>query len=78
MSGFLLCYVVIQLIILFGVFILAGINPKIGNSLFSSEQLIPDISVLRPIYTLSIVLYLIIIALSFVLSQKWFKKIDLD
>ena len=74
----LICYVIIQLIILFGVFTLAGINPKIGNSLFSSEQLIPDISVLRPIYTLSIVLYLIIIALSFVLSQKWFKKIDLD
>lgn len=72
------CYFVIQLIILAGMFILAGVNPEIGEPLLSSEQLMPDIGVLKPIYILSIVLYFILIAVDFVLSQKWFKKIELD
>lgn len=75
--GFI-CYIVIQLVILAGMFILAGVNPEIGEPLFSSEQLIPDISVLRPVYILSIVLYLILIAMDYALSAKWFKKIDLE
>ena len=74
----IICYVVIQMIILIGMFVLAGVNPEIGESLFSSEQLIPDISVLKPIYVLSIILYFIMIAINYVLSLKWFKKIDLD
>ena len=75
--GFI-CYIAIQLVILAGMFILAGVNPEIGEPLFSSEQLIPDISVLRPVYILSIVLYLILIAMDYALSAKWFKKIDLE
>ena len=75
--GFI-CYVVIQLVILVGVFILAGVNPEIGEPLLSNEQLIPDISVLKPVYILSIILYVILIAINFVLSEKWFRKIDLD
>lgn len=71
-------YIAIQLVILAGMFILAGVNPEIGEPLLSSEQLVPDISVLRPVYILSIVLYFILIAISYVLSVKWFKKIDLD
>ena len=74
----IICYVVIQMIILIGMFVLAGVNPEIGESLFSSEQLIPDISVLKPIYVLSIILYFIMIAINYALSLKWFKKIDLD
>ena len=72
------CYVAIQTVILIGMFVLAGVNPEIGESLFSSEQLIPDISVLKPIYILSIILYFIMIAINYVLSGKWFKRIDLD
>ncbi len=72
------CYIIIQLIILLGMFVLAGINPEIGESLFSNEQLIPDISALKPIYILSIVLYFILIAIDYILSEKWFRKIDLD
>ena len=72
------CYVVIQLVILAGVFILAGVNPEIGEPLLSNEQLIPDISVLKPVYILSIILYVILIAINFILSEKWFRKIDLD
>ena len=75
--GFI-CYVVIQLVILAGVFILAGVNPEIGEPLLSNEQLIPDISVLKPVYILSIILYVILIAINFILSEKWFRKIDLD
>ncbi len=75
--GFI-CYIVIQLIILAGMFILAGVNPEIGEPLFSNEQLIPDISVLKPVYILSIILYLVLIVIDSVLAQKWFKKIDLD
>ena len=74
----IICYVVIQIVILMGMFVLAGINPEIGESLFSSEQLIPDISALKPVYFLSIVLYFIMIAIDYMLSRKWFKKIDLD
>ena len=75
--GFI-CYIAIQLVILAGMFILAGVNPEIGEPLLSNEQLIPDISVLKPVYILSIVLYFILIAINYVLSAKWFKKIDLD
>lgn len=75
--GFI-CYFAIQMIILAGMFVMAGVNPEIGDSLFSSERLIPDISVLKPIYIESIILYFILIALNYVLSRKWFKKIDLD
>ena len=59
-------------------FILAGIKPEIGNSLFSNEQLIPDISALKPDFVQSIVLYFILIAINYMLSAKWFKRIDLD
>ncbi len=75
--GFI-CYIAIQLVILVGMLILAGANPEIGEPLLSSEQLITDISVLKPVYALSIVLYFILIAINYVLSVKWFKKIDLD
>ena len=75
--GFL-CYIAIQLVILIGMFILAGVNPEIGGPLFSSNQLIPDISVLRPVYILSIILYLVLIGLNYLLSEMWFRKIDLD
>ncbi|MBR3228809.1 hypothetical protein IKF67_01075 [Candidatus Saccharibacteria bacterium] len=75
--GFI-CYIITQLIILLSVLILAAINPEIGEPLLSSETLIPDISVLKPVYTMSVVLYLILIAINYALSVKWFKKINLD
>ena len=72
------CYIVIQLVILIGMFILAGVKPEIGDSLFSNERLIPDISALKPVFVQSIILYFILIAINYMLSAKWFKRIDLD
>ena len=72
------CYILTQLVIILGMFVLAGVNPEIGEPLFSSDRLIPDISVLKPVYILSIILYLILIGLNCLLSERWFRKIDLD
>ena len=74
----LICYVIIQLVILIGMFILAGVNPEIGEPLFSRERLIPDISVLKPVYIQSIILYFVMIIINYILSERWFRKIDLD
>ena len=74
----IICYVVTQMVIILGVLMLAVVNPAIGEPLLSSEQLIPDISVLKPVYILSIILYFVLIAINFVLSERWFRKINLD
>ncbi len=72
------CYIVIQLIILAGMFILAGVDPKIGESLFASDRLIPELSALKPVYVQSIIIYFVLIAINYLLSKRWFRKIDLD
>ncbi len=75
--GFI-CYILIQLIILAGMFILAEINPEIGESLFSSGQIVPKLSVLKPVYVQSIIIYLVLITINYMLSKRWFKRVDLD
>ncbi|MBR3132116.1 hypothetical protein IKG33_01770 [Candidatus Saccharibacteria bacterium] len=74
----LICYVMTQVIIVVGILILAGVNPEIGEPLLSSELAIPDISVLKPVFILSILLYVIMIGVNYLISERLFRKINLD
>ena len=74
----LICYLMIETIIVIGILILGGIDPKIGEPLLSNQLMVPDISVLKPVFILSIIIYSVLITINYILSEKWFKKIDLD
>lgn len=74
----LICYVITQVIIVVGILILAGVNPEIGEPLLSSELAIPDISVLKPVFILTIVLYVVMIGMNYLISERLFRKVNLD
>ena len=74
----LLVYCCMQAVVLLGIMILAAVNPSLGEKLFDASGAVPDISVLKPVCILAILLYAAVILVDYFAAKRFFKKIDLD
>ncbi len=73
----LVIYGVISVVVVIGVLIMAAINPEIGNSLLTGGEM-PNISVLKPICILAMIIYTVMIGVCYLVSEKCFSKINIE
>lgn len=74
----LLAYFCMQIVVLAGIMILSAVNPTVGESLFDNSGAVPDISVLKPVCILAIALYTSVAIASYLIAERFFRKIDID
>lgn len=71
------CYIGMQQVVNIGVVILAVLNPKVRESLLTTNA-VPDLSILSPVMAVGVVGYLVDIVVGYFLARGWFREVDLD